>query len=75
MSRDRRKRKREANKQRKLPTIISPSTKTAERAPLPRGVAKLQPNKTVITSKEIFIAAPVESCFDILASQLEQRAS
>jgi len=48
------------------------STKTTEAVPLPPDVAKFRPKRTVFTSKEIFIAAPVESCFDILAKQLEQ---
>ena len=64
-------RRKKVNKQ-KSPTIVSPSTKTPESAPLPSGVAKLRPDRTMVTSKEIFIAAPVESCFKILASQLEE---
>jgi len=39
---------------------------------LPAQAAKFEPDRTVLTSKEIFIAAPVESCFDTLAKQLEQ---
>jgi len=65
-------RKRKVNKQPKSPIIVSPSTKIPESTPLPPGVAKLRPDRTVITSKEIFIPAPPESCFKILASQLEQ---
>jgi len=42
------------------------------RTPLPTSVAKLDPHRSVITSKEIFIAAPAGSCFEILARQLEQ---
>ena len=72
MSKDRRKRRSEAKKHQKLPTIVSPSPKRAESTPLFSGVSKLQPDKTVLTTKEIFIAAPVEPCFGLLASQLEQ---
>jgi len=35
-------------------------------------MGKLAPDRAVVTSKEIFIAAPVELCFDTLTSQLEQ---
>ena len=35
-------------------------------------VAKLQPKWTVFASKEILIAAPIDFCFGIIASQLEQ---
>jgi len=65
-------RKKKKNRQPKLPTIVSPSARTTENAPLPLGVAKLQPDKTVLISKEILVMAPVESCFGILAKQLEQ---
>jgi hypothetical protein len=51
--------------------IASPS-KTRETTPLPPNVPKLRPERTMATSKEIFIAAPVELCFKILANQLEQ---
>lgn len=56
----------------KSPTIVSPTKKRAQTAPLPPDVGKLELRRTVITSKEIFIPAPPESCFKILASQLEQ---
>jgi len=72
MTKGRRKRRKEAKKHQKLPTIVSPSPKRAESTPLPSGVAKLQPDRTVLTTKEIFIAAPVEPCFGLLAGQLEQ---
>jgi len=72
MTRGSRKGKKKVNKQPKSPTIVSPSTKMPESAPLPSGVAKLRPDRTVVTSKEIFIVASVESCFKLLASQLEQ---
>lgn len=65
-------RNKKVNKRPKSPTIVSPSTKLPESAPLPTGVAKLRPERTVVTSKQIFIAAPAESCFNILASQLER---
>ena len=65
-------RKKKKNRRPKSPTIVSSSTKTAERAPLPPRVAKLQPDRAVLTSKEIFVVAPVKSCFGILTSQLEQ---
>jgi uncharacterized membrane protein len=64
-------RKRERNKRPRSPTIISPSTKAAPDVTLPSSVAKLQPEKAVLASKEIFIAAPSESSFEILAKQLE----
>jgi len=72
MSKGRRKRGKEANKRQKLPAIATPSPKRTENTALPSGVAKLQPDRTVLTTKEIFIAAPVESCFGLLAGQLEQ---
>jgi len=65
-------RKKKKNRQPKLPTIVSPSARTTENTPLPLSVAKLQPDKTVLISKEILVMAPVESCFGILAKQLEQ---
>jgi hypothetical protein len=72
MSKGRRKRRKEANKRQKLPTIASPSPKRTENTALPSDVAKLQPDRTVLTTKEIFITTPVESCFGLLAGQLEQ---
>jgi len=71
MSKGSRRRKRKPNKQRKLPTIVSPSLKRAEIPPAIE-VAKLRPDKTVYSSKEILITAPIEHCFDVIASQLEQ---
>ena len=71
MSKGSRKRKRRPNKQRKLPTIVPPSLKGAGSPPAIE-VAKLRPDKTVYSSKEIHIAAPIEHCFGIIASQLEQ---
>ena len=50
---------------------MQPSTKRAESPPSIE-VAKLRPDKTVSSSKEILIAAPIEHCFSIIASQLEQ---
>ena len=58
------------NKLPRAPRILSP--KTRETALLPPNMAKLRPERTVVTSKEMFIVAPVENCFKILASQLEQ---
>jgi hypothetical protein len=71
MSRGRRKRKRKAIKQRKLPTIVPPSLKRAESPPAIE-VAILRPDKAVFTSKEVLIAAPIEHCFGVIASQLEK---
>jgi len=68
---NRRSRKKKTSRRPKHPTIVSPSSKIAQTAPLPAGVAKFQPDRTVLTSKEIFVAAPVEFCFSVLASQLE----
>jgi len=67
-----RSRKKKTIRRPKHPTISSPLPKTAQTAPLPAGVAKFQPDRTVLTSKEIFVAAPVELCFNVLASQLER---
>lgn len=72
MTKARRKRKRKVNKRPNSLRVASQSTKTAENTPLSPGVAKLDPGKTVITTKEIFIEAPAESCFDTLSRQLEQ---
>jgi len=71
MSRVRRKRKRKPNKQRKLPTVVPPSLERAESPPAIE-VAKLRPDKTVLTSKEILITAPIEHCFGVIAGQLEK---
>jgi uncharacterized membrane protein len=68
----RRSRKKKTSKRPKHPAIVSPSPKIAQTAPLPAGVAKFQPDRTVLTSKEIFVTAPAESCFNVLASQLER---
>jgi hypothetical protein len=67
-----RSRKKKTSRRPKNPTIVSPSPKVAQTAPLPAGAAKFQPDMTVLTSKEIFVAAPVELCFNVLASQLEK---
>ena len=72
MTRHSRKSKKKINKRPKSISVVSPSNKGVARTPLPPGVAKLDPDRTVITSKEIFIAAPAGSCFEILARQLEQ---
>ena len=67
-----RSRKKKTSRRPKHPTIVSPSSKIAQTAPLPAGAVKFQPDRTVLTSKEIFVAAPVELCFNALASQLER---
>lgn len=54
------------------PTVVSPLHKAMETAPLPPHATKLEPDKTVITTKEIFIEAPADFCFDTLSKQLEQ---
>jgi uncharacterized membrane protein len=72
MSRRKRKKKREPNKQPRSPTIVPPLRKTVGNTPLPPGLTEFDPGKTVITSKEIFIKAPVEVCFGILSQQLEK---
>jgi len=71
MTKRNRKSKKRVSRHRKSPTVLS-STKTGENTPLPPGVAKLDPDKIVITTKETFIEAPVELCFDTLSKQLEQ---
>ena len=71
MSKGSHRRKRKPNKQRKSPTIVPPSPKMAESPPVTEA-AKLRPDKTVSSSKEILITAPIEHCFGIIASQLEQ---
>jgi len=65
-------RRKKVNKRPRSPTIASPIKRETDTAPLPPNVTKLRPERTVVTSKEIFIVAPVENCFKILASQLEQ---
>ena len=65
VSRKKRKNKRPSSR------IVSPSTKAAKRTPLPPGLGKL--HRTVVATKEIFIDASAESCFSIVASQLERR--
>jgi len=66
-------RKGEINKLPKSPTIVSPTKKKGESAPLlPPNAAKLEVNRTLLTSKDIFIAAAPDSCFGMLSSQLEQ---
>ena len=72
MTRHSRKSKRKINKRPKSTSVVSPSNKAVERTPLPSGVAKLDPDKSVITSKSIFIEAPAETCFETLVRQLEQ---
>jgi len=71
MSKGRRKSK--INKLPKSSRTVSPTKKKGESAPLlPPNAAKLELDRTLLTSKEIFIAAPVELCFETLTSQLEQ---
>jgi uncharacterized membrane protein len=72
MTRHSRKSKRKINKRPKSTSVVSPSNKSVERTPLPSGVAKLDPDKSVINSKSIFIEASAETCFEILVRQLEQ---
>jgi uncharacterized membrane protein len=72
MTKRSRKSKKRVNKQPKSPTVVSPLRKLEESTPLPPGVAKLDPDRTVISLKEIFIEASTEFCFDILSKQLEQ---
>lgn len=50
---------------------MPPSTKKVESTPATEA-AKFRPDKTVSSSKEILIAAPIEHCFGIIANQLEQ---
>ena len=52
---------------------VSPPTKAAKRTSLPLGLGKLQRDRAVVATKEIFIDASAESCFGIVASQLERR--
>ena len=65
-------RKKRKNK-RPSPRTVSPSTKAAERTPLPPGLGKLQRDRRVVATREIFIDASAESCFGLVASQLERR--
>lgn len=67
-----RSRKKKAVRRPKHPTVVSPSPKIAQTTSLPAEVTKFQPDKTVFTSKEILVAAPVELCFNILANKLER---
>lgn len=66
-----RSRKKRMSKQVKSPTGVSRLAERAGSAHLSH-VGKLEADRTVFVPKEICIAAPVESCFDIIASQLEQ---
>ncbi len=65
-------RKKKRNK-RPSPRTASPSTKAAKSTSLPPGLGKLQRDRAVVATKEIFIDASAESCFSIVASQLERR--
>jgi len=67
-----RSRKKKAGRRPKCPTTVSPSPEIAQTTSLPAEVTKFQPDGTVLTSKEIFVAAPVELCFNILANKLER---
>jgi hypothetical protein len=71
VSKGNRRGKKKPNKQRKLPTVVPPSINRTESPPAVE-VAKLRPDKTVYSSKEILVAAPIEHCFSTIASQLEQ---
>ena len=59
------------DKRPKSPTVASP-TAMKDQTPLPPGVAKLEPDRTVIATREAFIRAPAEVCFGLIADQLEQ---
>ena len=65
-------RKKRRNKRSSLRTV-SPPTKAAKRTSLPPGLGKLQRDRTVVATKEIFVDASAESCFSLVASQLERR--
>ena len=65
-------RKKKRNR-RPRPRTVSLPTKTAKRIYLPPGLGKLQRDRAVVATKEIFIDASAESCFGIVASQLERR--
>jgi len=65
-------RKKKRNK-RPSSRTASPSTKAAKRTPSPPGSGKLQRDRAVVATKEIFIDASAEPCFSIVASQLERR--
>lgn len=65
-------RKKRRNK-RPSPRTVSPSTKAAKRTSLPPSLGKLQRDRRVAAKKEIFIDASAESCFGLVASQLERR--
>lgn len=71
MSKGRRKTK--INKLSKSPGTVSATKTKGESAPLlPPNAAKLEVDRTLLTSKDIFIAAAPDSCFGMLSSQLEQ---
>jgi len=65
-------RKKKTNKRPRSPRVVPPSTKGLETVPLLPGVAKLQPDKTALSSKEIFVAAPAQFCFNTIANQFER---
>lgn len=71
MTRHSRKRKKKVNKRQRLSATASPSTRTAKSTLLPPGVGKLDPDRTEIITKQIFIEAPAKFCFDTLSKQLE----
>ena len=64
--------KRRVNKPPSSPTIVPTSTKVAESTTLPPDVARLQTDITLLSSKDVFILAPVAPCFELLAKQLEK---
>ena len=72
MIKGKQKKNKRTDKQPRSPSLVSPSRKPTEGILPPTGIAKLDPDKTVIATKEIFIEAPAKHCFDTLSKQLEQ---
>jgi hypothetical protein len=64
--------RKKVDKKSRSPTIISPLKDIPESTHLAPEMAKLRPERSVLTSNEIFVEAPVELCFGMLASQLKQ---
>jgi hypothetical protein len=70
MSRGRRKRK--SSKRPRPATLRKPTIRETQGTSLPVKVAKLDPGRTILISKDIRIAALPERCFNTITRQLEQ---
>jgi hypothetical protein len=66
--------RKKVKKKSRLASVVSPTSVTQGDANEALGLAKLRPDKTIAVSKDIFIGVSVETCFSIVASQLEAPA-